>query len=77
MMHDLKTESKYFQDIVKCVKKFEVRKNDRNFKVGDTLKLREISNGKFTGQEYFVYIIYILPGGQFGIEKDYCVMGIK
>jgi Domain of unknown function (DUF3850) len=77
MIHDLKTESKYFHDILACIKKFEVRKNDRNFKIGDTLRLMETINGKLTGQECFVEIIYILEGGQFGIAKGHYVMGIK
>jgi len=59
-------------------KKFEVRKNDRNFKIGDNLQLKEINHkGEFTGRYIIVAVTYILPGDQFGIEKDYCVTGIK
>ena len=35
MIHQLKIESKYFEDIASGKKTFEVRNNDRNFIVGD------------------------------------------
>lgn len=41
MIHELKIESKYFTDILKGIKKFEIRKNDRNYQVGDYLILKE------------------------------------
>lgn len=42
MIHQLKTESKYFDQIRYGHKTFEVRKNDRNFKVGDYLGLNRV-----------------------------------
>ena len=44
MIHQLKIESEYFEQIHEGVKKFEVRKNDRNFHVGDFLGLNEITD---------------------------------
>lgn len=41
MEHELKTVKPFFQNIVDLLKTFEIRKNDRNFKVGDTLILKE------------------------------------
>lgn len=41
MEHDLKIWPKYFNVVQRGDKSFEVRKNDRAFAVGDTLKLRE------------------------------------
>ena len=35
MIHQLKIEPDYFKKIVEGVKTFEVRKNDRDFHVGD------------------------------------------
>lgn len=81
MIHELKTWTEYFDKIISGEKKFEVRKNDRNFKVGDTLILKEWVNhgmaGYYTGEEHTVSVSYILQGGQFGIEKDYIVMSIQ
>jgi len=59
-------------------KTFEVRKNDRDFKIGDILLLKEWDNIKneYTGSSTKYTITYILYGGQFGIEVDYVVLGI-
>lgn len=44
MIHQLKIESQYFQQIILGEKTFEVRKNDRDFHVGDYLGLNEITD---------------------------------
>lgn len=77
--HELKTWKPYFMEIFMGKKKFEVRKNDRDFKVGDNLILKEYDNDKkeYTGREMSTYINYILDGGQFGIEEGYVVMSIE
>jgi ASC-1-like (ASCH) protein len=76
MIHQLKTLPEYYHAINTGRKTFEVRKNDRDFQIGDILILKEYDKG-YTGNEIKVKLIYILYGGQFGIDKDYCVMGIK
>lgn len=43
MMHKLKILPQYFEDKLQGMKKWEVRKNDRPFKAGDTLQLEEWS----------------------------------
>lgn len=75
--HDLKCLQPFFGDVRKGIKDFEVRLNDRNFQVGDTLHLHEIKdNGTETHDIHGTLPIkYILPGGQFGIEPGYCVLG--
>ena len=60
-------------------KTFEVRKNDRDFKVGDILHLRNYSHPE---KEYLYgyalcEVTYILKGGQFGLEEEYVIMGLK
>lgn len=78
MIHTLKTIQPYYEQVAKGIKTFEVRKADRNFKVGDMLVLQEWSEESgYTGGEIKCQITYLLSGGQFGIDKDYCVMGIK
>lgn len=76
MKHELKCINPYFGEIFCGLKHFEVRFNDRYFKTGDNLLLKEYENGQFTGDEVYATIYYILPGGQFGIEPGYVVMGI-
>ncbi len=77
-VHELKCQTKYYGAILLSHKTFDVRKNDRNFKVGEYITLKEWDNEKneFTGNSLSRRINYILPGGQFGIEKGYCVLGI-
>lgn len=79
MKHELKTWSEYFIAILSGEKKFEVRKNDRDYKVGDLLMLREYNNktNTYSGAILQVKVKYILDGGEFGIEEGYCVMSIE
>lgn len=59
-------------------KTFEVRKNDRNFKKGDILILKEWDNEKqeYTGRQMARGVSYILNGSQFGIENGFVVMAL-
>lgn len=41
MIHKLKLNTAYYEDSKLGIKNFEVRKNDRNFREGDILELRE------------------------------------
>lgn len=77
--HHLKTWPKYFAQVTKGVKPFEVRKNDRGFKTGDVLVLEEWDPipGNYTGNHGRYLVSCLLDGGQFGIQEGYCVMGLK
>lgn len=66
----LKIEPKYFEEILRHKKSFEVRLNDKNFFVGDAVSLAEYSEGKYTGNSVMVRIKYILSGFK-GLSKDY------
>lgn len=57
--HELKILSKYFWDIVVEQKTFEIRKNDRDFQVGDRLILKEFKRGKLTRRWIAVEVTYI------------------
>jgi len=76
MTHCLKAESEYYEAYKRGDKRFEVRKNDRNFQVGDYITLLKTVNGVIDYDEKTPpkKISYILYGGQFGIDKDYCVL---
>lgn len=82
MKHELKILDNYFDAVESGIKPFEVRKNDRDFHVGDLLYLREVEERKngeltYTGRSCEKYITYILPlDGQFGDGK-YVVLGLK
>lgn len=71
--HILKTEATFWDAIDRGEKTFEVRKNDRDFQVGDTLLLRRLPT---LTDEISRRITYILPGGQYGIDPDYAVLAL-
>ena len=79
MIHELKTHPQYFSMVFAGTKKFEVRKNDRNYKLGDEILLKEFipNEDKYTGRILHRRIAYILNGGQFGIEAGYVVMSLS
>jgi len=82
MIHELKTWNEYFQLIESGQKPFELRKNDRDFKSGHRLLLREYDRetSKYTGRILNRKITYVLKGDKaetFGLKEGYCIMGIE
>lgn len=76
--HYLKCETEYFQAIEKKLKNFELRKNDRDYKIYDMVHLKEVVNGVYTGRELEAKeIVYILYGGQYGLKEGYCILQLK
>lgn len=76
--HELKTVQPFFDMVASGKKRFELRKNDRDFKQGDILILKEWDNSKqlFLGNELVVRVNYILD--QFvGLSKGYVIMSIS
>lgn len=77
-VHELKISPKYFEDVKANKKNFELRKDDRDFKVGDFITLREYDNGQYTGREIknipIGYILRNVP--EYGLKEGYCILGI-
>ncbi|WP_270620697.1 DUF3850 domain-containing protein [[Clostridium] innocuum] len=74
MIHKLKILPQYFEDKLQGMKKWEVRKNDRPFKNGDTLQLEEWSEETgYTGRLLQEYIKKIYTDVS-GIEDGYVIM---
>ena len=72
--HTLKTETEYYQAVERGEKKFELRKNDRNFNKYDMVTLQEVVNGVSTVHKLeAVQITYVLQGGKYGLEDGYCI----
>jgi len=79
-IHELKTWKKFFQDVVDGTKTFEVRKDDREFKVGDDLFLREFDPEtlEYTGDAIHKLVTYKLTHDDFaGVAEGYCVLGLS
>ena len=76
MTHELKILPEYFEPIVDGKKTFEVRKDDRQYQVGDILILRETNGHSYTGREVRVVVTYILRDHNYN-KDGYCTMSIK
>ena len=74
MTHELKELPEYYQAVFDGRKTFEVRFNDRDYKVGDTIILKEWNRGKFTGREMSFTITYILDDEQY-CKPGYVIIG--
>ena len=76
--HSLKTWPKPFAALKRGTKRFEFRKNDRGFRVGDVLCLCEYlpRARRFTGRDLAFRVTYILRSG-FGLPKGYVVMSLE
>lgn len=89
MTHGLKIWPGEFEAVRTGRKLHEVRRADRDFKVGDSLILREFvpngsydictreSLGAFTGNNILRTITYVTPGGAWGLPANVCVLSIK
>jgi hypothetical protein len=82
MKHDLKIQHKWLIRILVGEKSFEVRLNDRDFQVGDTIKFLPLHNEKETVNAYDyqspipLYAITYVHSG-LGMAEGYVVLGIK
>jgi len=76
--HELKIQSVHFNEVLAGRKTSEVRLNDRNYQAGEVLFLQEIDgNGDYTGQALNAEITHVLPGGQYGLDEQWCVLSIS
>ena len=76
--HELKIIPEFFSPLLFQDKNFELRKNDRDFKVGDKLKLNEWNpeTKEYTSRYAYKTITYILQGGVYGLAPDYCILSL-
>lgn len=77
--HQLKTHPEPFQGLLERRKPYEVRKNDRHFRVGDRLILREWfpASESYSGRTVGATISYITAAGTWGLPADVCVLGLS
>lgn len=84
IIHFLKIREEYYQAISQNKKRFELRKNDRNFHVGDLIIFKRIC---FNNDQYLdlcddpliIYKIdYVLTNvPMYGLSLDYCILSIS
>ena len=75
-VHQIRLAKSYFDDVANGIKTFELRKNDRGYKQGDSLKMLEFKDGKHTGRTIDADIIYMLEDYT-GLTEGYCILGIR
>lgn len=85
-LHELKILHKYLIDVSLGIKTFELRKNDRDYQVGDLIHFIDVKEDKTTSKsiEPYIYedqlyrITYVLKDVEkYGLDKDYCILAIK
>lgn len=81
VVHELKCWPEYFGAVLDGSKTFEVRRDDRGFKVGDVLWLREWDcdmpgrGNYFTGREVRKRVTYIMRHPPF-VPEGFCIMAL-
>lgn len=77
--HKLKLNIDFCEAVLNGTKTFEIRKNDRNFKMGDLIKFKPVNNDGEEGyhkvQNRTYKITYILDN--WGLKEGYVVLAIK
>lgn len=78
-IHRVKCYSRWFAEVTAGSKQFEIRRNDRDYKVGDLLELNETRDAEYTGRAALYKITSVLPDTDFpdGIKSGFAVIGIE
>lgn len=77
MEHEVKIWPEYFMPLVELKKRAEFRYNDRDYREGDTLKLREWSplTKTYTGRSAKAVITHVDTGG--AIPESYALLSLS
>ncbi|KJG26124.1 hypothetical protein UB37_01975 [Photobacterium iliopiscarium] len=80
--HVVKTKYEFFNAVISGDKRFEIRKDDRDYRVGDFLSQNELScDGLITGRSVVHQIIYKLEAtaetNSYGLLSGFCILGLS
>jgi len=76
MQHDVKILPKYYRHL-NYSKRFELRRDDRDYQVGDRIQLQEYENGVYTGRSMRFEITYVLRNcPEYGLMDGFCIIGL-
>lgn len=84
-MHELKCWPKFFEAIAQGRKRHDLRRSvDRNFRVGDLLRLQEFDpdRGNYTGRTQLVRVTYVTSAdvpcalSEEALNPDFCILSI-
>lgn len=76
-VHNLKTFPKFFKAMVSGAKTFEVRFNDRDFKVNDIVILWAWDGSRYTSEGKAYRVTYILDQSFPGVVTGFVVLALK
>lgn len=85
-VHEIKSWPEFFADLLGDRKTFELRKNDRNYRVGDLLLIREWEprREEYTGRQLTRRVTYVLYGAGVGaieplkgLAVGYAILGLE
>ena len=91
IVHNLKIKYEYAKAIASKEKTFELRKDDRNFQVGDYIAFEVVNRPNMATPEGVIYhrvrrildeniykITYKLSNvSEYGLDPEYCILAIK
>lgn len=83
MEHRVKTWPPFFKDALLGKKPFELRINDRDYQVGDTLLQEEFDPvlEDYTGMKFRQKITYVLRAedipNKWGLKEGWCILGLE
>jgi hypothetical protein len=78
--HNLKVWPQYFKDVESGKKTFELSKDDRDYRVDDTVCLSEWDpvTEEFTNEAVTKKILYILRDApEFGLQEGFCILSLE
>ena len=78
MIHELKILPKYYEAVLMGNKTFELRKDDRDYRVGDTVRLYEWNGVYLDSAPLERRISYILRDcPEYGLMEGYVILGLR
>lgn len=76
--HELKILTEYFKEVWIGTKRFELRKDDRDYQIWDEVKLMEWDGKEYTGASITMTINYVLRNvPEYGLKEGYVILGIE
>lgn len=81
--HELKTWPRFFEELLRGNKTFELRRNDRDFQTGDDVIFKEWDEKleDFTGRKLHRTITYVLRSedisSKWGLQLGFCIFSFE
>ena len=74
VVHELKIKEDYARAHLSGVKPWELRENDRDFKIGDRINFLAMDDKGLVVMTYSRTITFVFKGGQYGLADNYAIL---